>query len=80
MRVPVESPTLMPTKEVSINLGQTDVSDLELSRRDDGRKIDFSVDGTVRNVDEETVENVMLSQRVDPVSITLAIDVPEDEE
>ncbi|NHN49448.1 hypothetical protein G9464_17900 [Halostella sp. JP-L12] len=70
----------MPTKEVSINLGQTDVSDLELSRRDDGQTIDFSVEGTVRNVDEETVENVMLSQQVDPVSITLAIDVPEDEQ
>lgn len=68
----------MPTEEVTISLDQTAISDMELSRRDDGRRVDFSVEGTVRNVDEETVENVMLSRRVEPVSITLSIDVPND--
>ena len=69
----------MPTEEVTIDLDQTALSDVELSRQRDGQQVEFSVEGTVHNVDEETVENVMLSPQVDPVSITLAIDVPDDE-
>lgn len=69
----------MPTEQVTIDLDQTALSDVEISRQRGGQQIDFSVEGTVHNVDEETVENVMLSRRVEPVSITLSIDVPEDD-
>lgn len=67
----------MSTKEVTIDLGQTTLRDVQISRQTDGRIVDFSIEGTVRNVDEETVEDVMLSQQVDPVSITLSIDDPD---
>ena len=69
----------MPTKEVTIDLGQTTLRDVRISRRIDGQLVDFSVEGTVHNVDDEVVENVMLSQQVDPVSITLSIDDPDGE-
>ncbi|PSQ25550.1 hypothetical protein BRD03_13660 [Halobacteriales archaeon QS_9_68_17] len=69
----------MPTKEVTIDLGQTTLRDVRISRRTDGQLVDFSVEGTVHNVDDEVVENVMLSQQVDPVSITLSIDDPDGE-
>ena len=67
----------MPTKQVTIDLAQTALSDVEISRQRDGQQVDFSIEGTVHNVDEETVENVMLSPQVEPVSITLSIEVPD---
>ena len=69
----------MSTKEITIDLGQTTLRDVQISRRIDGQLVDFSVEGTVHNVDDEVVDNVMLSQQVDPVSITLSIDDPDGE-
>lgn len=67
----------MSTKEVTIDLDQATLTDVEISRERDGQRVDFSIEGSVHNVDEETVENVMLSRQVDPVSITLSIDDPD---
>jgi hypothetical protein len=69
----------MSTKEITIDLGQTTLRDVQISRQTDGQLVDFSVEGTVQNVDDEVVKNVMLSQQVDPVSITLSIDDPDGE-
>lgn len=67
----------MSTKEVTIDLDQATLTDVEISRERDGQQVNFSIEGSVHNVDEETVENVMLSRQVDPVSITLSIDDPD---
>lgn len=67
----------MSTKEITIDLDRATLTDVEISRERDGQQVNFSIEGSVHNVDEETVEDVMLSQRVDPVSITLSIDDPD---
>jgi len=71
----------MATEEVSIDLSNTEINDFRIGRDgEDSQQLQFSVKGRVRDVDEQKAEDVMLSNKVKPVSITLEIDKPASEE
>lgn len=56
--------------ELEIDLSNTNVEDLEIERQGDHSSIAFSVEGTVEDVDEETIEEAFLAQSLQPVQIT----------
>ncbi len=71
----------MATEEVSIDLSQTEIRDFQIEHgRGETQQLRFSVEGTVREVDGQKAEDVMLSNKVKPVSIILEIDKPGSEE
>jgi len=69
----------MPTEEVTIDLRNTEIKEFRIERdREDTQQLQFSVEGTVKGVDEEKIEDAMLSNRVHPVSIFLELELPAE--
>jgi len=69
----------MPIEEVTIDLRNTEITDFKIERsREDSQQLQFSVEGTVKEVDEEKIEEAMLSNKVQPTSISLELDLPEE--
>jgi len=69
----------MPTEEVTIDLPNTEIADFKIERdREHTQQIQFSVEGTVKGVDEAKIEDAMLSNKVHPTSISLELDLPEE--
>lgn len=59
---------------LEIDLSKTDIDDLEIKRENGRSTIAFSVEGTVEDVDEDTLEEAFLAQSLQPVQITLETD------
>lgn len=69
----------MPTEEIKIDLGNTDITDFKIERdHEETQQLQFSVEGTVKGVDEDKIENAMLSNGVQPASISLELELPEE--
>lgn len=60
--------------ELTVDLSATNIRDLELRRTNGHSEIEFSVEGTVEDVDEETVLEAFQAQSLQPVEITFETD------
>jgi len=59
---------------LEIDLSKTDIDDLEIKRQNGHSTIAFAVEGTVKDVDEDAIEEAFLAQSLQPVQITLETD------
>ena len=67
----------MAIEEVTIDLTEIEITDSEIRR--DSEEVEFSVKGRLGGVDDQMIENVMLSNNVKPISLSLQIENPNSE-
>ena len=60
----------MAVEEVTIDLSETEISDLHI-QRDGPQEVQFSVEGKTHDIDKEKIEDAMLSNVLSPASISL---------
>ncbi|WP_135536014.1 MULTISPECIES: hypothetical protein [Halostella] len=69
----------METEKVTIDLRNSEIQDFELERESEGaRQVRFLVKGVVREIDEQKIEDALLSNVTKPISVSLVIERPED--
>ena len=56
--------------ELTVDLSETNIRNLELQRENGHSEIDFTIQGTVESVDEETINDAFQAQSLQPVEIT----------
>ena len=57
--------------EVTLDLTETEIATLDLERTAGGGKLQFSVEGEVRGLPDEKLEQLLKSQAIEPVSLTV---------
>lgn len=68
----------MRTEEVTIDLTNSEIMDLKLEREGKGeQQVQFSVEGKIRDVNEQIIEDALLSNIAKPISLSLEIERPE---
>lgn len=68
----------MRTEEVRIDLTNSEIDEFELKREGEGaQQVQFLVEGKIRNVDEQKIEDALFSNIAKPISLSLEIERPE---
>lgn len=68
----------MGTERVSIDLSNTEIEEMEIRRSgEESQEVEFAVEGTVSDVDKQEIDDVMLSNEVKPVSVSLEVERTE---
>ena len=57
--------------EITLDIGSTQIQELELERPSDSDELIFSVTGHVVGVENEKIESIMQAQATSPVSLTV---------
>lgn len=68
----------MRSENISIDVSNADIKDFSLERDgEEAEEVAFSIKGIIHEIDEQKIEDTMLSSKVNPVSVTLEIERPE---
>lgn len=71
----------MATERVSIDLSNTEIEDMEIRRNgEEAEVVEFVVKGRVRDVDKQKIDEVMLANEIEPISVSLEVEGTESDE
>lgn len=71
----------MGTERVSIDLSNTEIEEMEIRRNgEEAEVVEFVVKGRVRDIDKQKIDEVMLANEIEPISISLEVEGTESDE
>ena len=71
----------MGTERVSIDLSDTEIKEMEIRRNgEEAEVVEFVVKGRVRDIDKQKIDEVMLANEIEPISVSLEVEGTESDE